>query len=54
MRKELKAGIEKCRFRFSDRDLKYAKNGRYTTISVPISWERLIKVCPSTIIFNYE
>ena len=53
MRKELKAGIEKCRFRFSDRDLKYAKNGRYTTISVPISWERLIKVCPSTILFEY-
>jgi len=52
MRKELKAGFEKRRF--SDRNRKYAKNGRYTTISVPISWERLIKVCPSTIIFNYE
>lgn len=52
MRKELKAGFEKRRF--PDRNRKYAKNGRYTTISVPISWERLIKVCPSTIIFNYE
>jgi hypothetical protein len=52
MRKELKAGFEKLRF--PDRNRKYAKNGRYTTISVPISWERLIKVCPSTIIFNYE
>ena len=52
MRKELKTGFEKLRF--PDRNRKYAKNGRYTTISVPISWERLIKVCPSTIIFNYE
>ena len=52
MRKELKAGFEKLRF--SDRNRKYAKNGRYTTVSIPISWERLIKVCPSTIIFNYE
>ena len=52
MRKELKAGFEKRRF--PDRNRKYAKNGRYTTVSVPISWERLIKVCPSTIIFNYE
>ena len=52
MREELKAGFDKRRF--SDRNRKYAKNGRYTTVSVPISWERLIKVCPSTIIFNYE
>ena len=52
VRKELKEGFE--RRRFSDRNRKHAKNGRYTTISVPISWERLIKVCPSTIIFNYE
>ena len=52
MRKELKEGFEKRRF--ADRNRKYAKNGRYTTISVPIDWERLIKVCPSTIIFNYE
>ena len=52
MRKELKAGFENRRF--SDKNRKYAKNGRYTTISVPISWERLTKVCPSTIIFNYE
>ena len=52
MRKELKAGFEKRRF--PDRNRKYAKNGRYTTVSVPISWERLIKVCPSTEIFYYE
>jgi hypothetical protein len=52
MRKELKEGFEKRRF--SDKNRKYAKNGRYNTISVPISWDRLIKVCPSTIIFNYE
>jgi len=52
MRKELKAGFEKRRF--PDRNRKYAKNGRYTTISVPIAWERLIKVCPSTEIFEYE
>ena len=44
MRKELKAGFEKRRF--PDRNRKYAKNGRYTTVSVPISWERPIKVCP--------
>jgi hypothetical protein len=52
LRKELKEGFEKRRF--SDKNRKYAKNGRYNTISVPISWDRLIKVCPSTIIFNYE
>lgn len=52
MRKELKAGFENRRF--SDKNRKYAKNGRYTTISVPISWDRLLKVCPSTIMFNYE
>ncbi len=52
MRKELKVGFEKRRF--SDKNRKYAKNGSYNTISVPISWDRLIKVCPSTIIFNYE
>ena len=51
MRKELKAGFEKRRF--PDRNRKYAKNGRYNTISVPISWERLIKVCPNTIVFEY-
>lgn len=52
MRKELKAGFEN--HRFPDRNRKIAKNGRYNTISVPISWDRLTKVCPSTIIFNYE
>jgi hypothetical protein len=51
-RKELKAGFDDSRFRAIDR--KIAKNGRYNTISVPISWDRLIKVCPRTIIFNYE
>ena len=52
MRKELKEGFEKRKF--AERNRKYAKNGRYTTVSVPITWERLTKVCPSTEIFNYE
>lgn len=52
MRKELKSGFDNRRF--PDRNRKIAKNGRYNTISVPITWDRLIKVCPSTIIFNYE
>lgn len=52
MRKELKSGFDNRRF--PDRNRKIAKNGRYNTISVPITWNRLIKVCPSTIIFNYE
>lgn len=54
MRKELKEGLEKRRFPFRDRDRKYAKNGRYNTVSVPITWKRLKEVCPTTIIFNYE
>lgn len=52
MRKELKSGFENRRF--PDRNRKIAKNGKYNTISVPISWDKLIKVCPSTILFNYE
>jgi hypothetical protein len=52
MRKELNEGFQKRRFADSNR--KIAKNGRYNTISLPIPWDRLIKVCPSTIIFNYE
>lgn len=52
MRKELNEGFQKRRF--PDNNRKIAKNGRYNTISIPISWERLTKVCPSTIIFNYE
>lgn len=52
MRKELKSGFDNRRF--PDRNRKIAKNGRYNTISVPITWDRLSKVCPSTIIFNYE
>lgn len=52
MRKELNEGFQKRRF--ADKDRKIAKNGKYNTISVPISWKRLIKVCPNTIIFNYE
>lgn len=52
MRKELKAGFDKNKF--SMRQRKYAKNNGWTTISVPINWSRLTKVCPSTIIFNYE
>ena len=52
LRKELKEGLEKSKF--SMRNRKYAKNKGWTTISVPIDWSRLTKVCPSTIIFNYE
>jgi len=51
MRKELKEGFEKNKFPMKNR--KYAKNKGWTTISVPIDWSRLIKVCPSTIIFSY-
>lgn len=52
MRKELNEGFKKRRFTDSNR--KIAKNGKYNTISVPIPWDRLIKVCPSTMIFNYD
>jgi hypothetical protein len=52
MRKELKQGFEKNKFAM--RNFKYAKNKGWTTISIAIEWARLIKVCPSTIIFNYE
>jgi len=52
MRKELKEGFEKNKFAMKNQ--KYAKNKTWTTISVPIDWSRLTKVCPSTIIFNYD
>ena len=52
LRKELNEGFQKRRF--PDKNRKIAKNGRYNTISVPISWDRLTTVCPNTIIFNYE
>ncbi len=52
LRKELKEGFEKSKFFMKNK--KYAKNKGWTTISVPIDWNRLTKVCPSTIIFNYE
>jgi len=52
MRKELKEGFEKNRFAMKDR--KIAKNSRYSTISVPIPWERITTVCKSTEIFYYE
>tara|TARA_B110000503_G_C7128857_1_gene405915 strand:- start:1338 stop:1961 length:624 start_codon:yes stop_codon:yes gene_type:complete len=52
MRNELNEGFMKRRF--PDNNRKIAKNGKYNTISIPITWERLTKVCPSTIIFNYE
>ena len=51
-RKELKAGFENNRFQMTNR--KYAKNKGWTTVSVPISWDRLLKVCPKTILFNYD
>lgn len=52
MRKELNEGFNKSRFPY--RNEKIANNGSYVTRSIPISWERLKKVCPSTLIFNYE
>lgn len=52
MRKELKEGFSNSKFPMKNR--KYAKNKGWTTISVPIDWSRLTKVCPSTLIFNYE
>lgn len=51
-RKELKAGFDNNRFPMTNR--KYAKNRGWTTVSVPISWDRLLKVCPKTILFNYD
>ena len=51
-RKELKAGFDNNRFQMTNR--KYAKNKGWTTVSVPISWDRLLKVCPKTILFNYD
>ena len=51
-RKELKAGFENNRFQMTNR--KYAKNKGWTTVSVPITWSRLLKVCPKTILFNYD
>jgi hypothetical protein len=52
MRKELLEGFNKSRFPY--RNEKIANNGSYVTRSIPISWERLKKVCPSTLLFNYE
>ena len=51
-RKELKAGFDNNRFQMTNR--KYAKNKGWTTVSVPISWDRLLNVCPKTILFNYD
>jgi hypothetical protein len=54
MRKELKDGFDKNRFPLDDYRRKIAKNKGWDTISYTIDWSRLIKVCPKTIIFNYE
>lgn len=54
MRKELKEGFDKNRFPLNEYRRKIAKNGGYDTISYTVDWDRLIKVCPSTIIFEYE
>jgi hypothetical protein len=54
MRQELKNGLDKNRFPLNECRCKIAKNKSYDTISYTIDWGRLIKVCPSTIIFNYE
>ena len=51
-RKELKAGFDNNRFQMTNR--KYAKNKGWTTVSVPISWDSLLNVCPKTILFNYD
>ncbi len=53
-REELKTGFDKSRFPLEDRRRKIAKNKGWDTISYTIDWERLTKVCPKTIIFNYE
>tara|TARA_R100000742_G_C4254262_1_gene72309 strand:- start:118 stop:768 length:651 start_codon:yes stop_codon:yes gene_type:complete len=58
MRSELKDGFYKGRFRTTNsagKDLRtFAKNKGWTTISLPIDWKRLTKVCPTTMIFKYE
>jgi hypothetical protein len=54
MRKELKDGFDKNRFPLNEHRRKIAKNETYDTISYTIDWSRLTKICPSTIIFNYE
>ena len=54
MREELKLGFEKNRFPLEQRRRKIAKNKGWDTISYTIDWDRLIKVCPSTMIFTYE
>lgn len=51
---ELKKGFEKNRFPLDNRRRKIAKNKGWDTISYVVDWDRLTKVCPSTIIFNYE
>lgn len=53
-RDELKAGFDKNRFPLDERRRKIAKNKGWDTISYSIDWDRLTKVCPRTIIFNYE
>ena len=54
MRKELKSGFDKNLFPTNLYRRKTAKNKGWDTISYTIDWSRLSKVCPSTIIFNYE
>lgn len=54
MRKELKEGFDKNRFPLENFRRKIAKNKGWDTISYVIDWDRLTKVCPNTIIFNYE
>jgi hypothetical protein len=51
---ELKNGLDKNRFPLNEHRRKIAKNKSYDTISYTIDWDRLIRVCPSTIIFDYE
>ena len=53
-RKDLKNGFDKNRFPLDSWRRKIAKNKGWDTISYVIDWDRLKKVCPSTIVFDYE
>ena len=54
MRNELNKGFSNNRFPLNTWRRKTAKNRSYDTISYVVDWDRLTKVCPSTMIFKYE
>ena len=54
MRSELNAGFYNNRFPLDNWRRKIAKNRGWDTISYVVDWDRLTKVCPSTMIFYYE